>query len=454
MITAHGSVENAVEAVKLGAFDYIEKPFEQEQIRQIVAKAISTHALARAATRRPEEPTGARPLPAGRPVAGDPADLSRSSRRSPTRRRRCSSPASRAPARSWSRARCTSNSSRARRAVHQDQLRGDPQDADGVRAVRLREGRVHRRGRRQAGALRAGRTAARCSSTRSARSRSRCRSSCCACCRSASSSASAASRPSRSTSAWSPRPTATWQQEIAARQLPRGPLLPAQRRAASTCPPLRERREDIPLLVEHFIAKFNERLKKQITGVGRTRSSAWSRYPWPGNIRELENVIERTILFCEGPTDRARRPAGIAAAARDRGAPSRTCRRRLPVAARRRQRRRGAAGRRRGRLAQGGGARRDRARRARADRKAPRRDRRQRHPGRAQAQDLAQEPADQDEGARAPDRLEPGTGKKVGRGSGCVIVGHRLGCRHLSRSCPRQCSLSWCWWPRRHAGPR
>src|SRR5688572_31574667 len=57
MITAHGSVENAVEAVKLGAFDYIEKPFDQEQIRQIVAKALRTHALARRDA-RPEEVTG------------------------------------------------------------------------------------------------------------------------------------------------------------------------------------------------------------------------------------------------------------------------------------------------------------------------------------------------------------------------------------------------------------
>src|SRR3954462_420044 len=47
MITAHGSVENAVEAVKLGAFDYLEKPFEQEQIRQVVTKAMNTYALAR-----------------------------------------------------------------------------------------------------------------------------------------------------------------------------------------------------------------------------------------------------------------------------------------------------------------------------------------------------------------------------------------------------------------------
>src|SRR5436190_1789388 len=57
MITAHGSVENAVEAVKLGAFDYLEKPFEQEQIRQVVAKALSTYTLARRDA-RPEEPSG------------------------------------------------------------------------------------------------------------------------------------------------------------------------------------------------------------------------------------------------------------------------------------------------------------------------------------------------------------------------------------------------------------
>jgi len=57
MITAHGSVENAVEAVKLGAFDYLEKPFEQEQIRQVVSKALNTYALARRDA-RPEEPSG------------------------------------------------------------------------------------------------------------------------------------------------------------------------------------------------------------------------------------------------------------------------------------------------------------------------------------------------------------------------------------------------------------
>src|SRR4051812_21120900 len=51
MITAHGSVDNAVEAVKLGAFDYIEKPFEQAQIRQVVDKAVRTHARAQESPR-------------------------------------------------------------------------------------------------------------------------------------------------------------------------------------------------------------------------------------------------------------------------------------------------------------------------------------------------------------------------------------------------------------------
>jgi DNA-binding NtrC family response regulator len=71
-------------------------------------------------------------------------------------------------------------------------------------------------------------------------------------------------------------------------------------------PPLRERREDIPLLVEHFITKFNDRLKKQITGISTAAIACLTAYEWPGNIRELENLMERTMLFCEGPEIQAR----------------------------------------------------------------------------------------------------------------------------------------------------
>jgi len=70
-------------------------------------------------------------------------------------------------------------------------------------------------------------------------------------------------------------------------------------------PPLRERREDIPLLVEHFRQKYNARLKKNVERIEDDALAALSGYSWPGNIRELENVLERTILFAEQPVIRA-----------------------------------------------------------------------------------------------------------------------------------------------------
>ncbi|MDX2089501.1 MAG: sigma-54 dependent transcriptional regulator [Kofleriaceae bacterium] len=62
-------------------------------------------------------------------------------------------------------------------------------------------------------------------------------------------------------------------------------------------PPLRKRSGDIPLLVQHIIKKFNERLRKQISGIADDALAALESHAWPGNIRELENVLERTILF-------------------------------------------------------------------------------------------------------------------------------------------------------------
>jgi two-component system response regulator AtoC len=71
-------------------------------------------------------------------------------------------------------------------------------------------------------------------------------------------------------------------------------------------PPLRDRREDIPLLADHFITKFNSRLRKEITGISAEAIACLGTYNWPGNIRELENLMERTMLFCEGPQIEAR----------------------------------------------------------------------------------------------------------------------------------------------------
>ncbi len=65
-------------------------------------------------------------------------------------------------------------------------------------------------------------------------------------------------------------------------------------------PPLRDRKEDIPLLVKHFIEKFKTRLGRAVTGIGKDALNILVNYRWPGNIRELENVTERCILFTEG----------------------------------------------------------------------------------------------------------------------------------------------------------
>jgi len=64
-------------------------------------------------------------------------------------------------------------------------------------------------------------------------------------------------------------------------------------------PPLRERKEDIPLLVNHFLEKYRERLNKEIKGIRPDALQSLMDYSWPGNVRELENVIERTMVLTE-----------------------------------------------------------------------------------------------------------------------------------------------------------
>ncbi|MDO5552312.1 MAG: sigma 54-interacting transcriptional regulator [Planctomycetia bacterium] len=63
-------------------------------------------------------------------------------------------------------------------------------------------------------------------------------------------------------------------------------------------PPLRERPEDIALLTEYFIHRLNKTMGRQVIGISNSVFRIFSRYAWPGNIRELENVLERSIVFC------------------------------------------------------------------------------------------------------------------------------------------------------------
>jgi formate hydrogenlyase transcriptional activator len=70
-------------------------------------------------------------------------------------------------------------------------------------------------------------------------------------------------------------------------------------------PPLRERREDIPLLVRHFVQQFSRRMNRGVESIPSETMNALVRYDWPGNIRELQNVIERAVIVSTGPVLRA-----------------------------------------------------------------------------------------------------------------------------------------------------
>ncbi len=67
-------------------------------------------------------------------------------------------------------------------------------------------------------------------------------------------------------------------------------------------PPLRQRLDDLPALVDHFVQKFAQRLGKRISGVDADAMTELKRYHWPGNVRELENTIERAVVLTTGPT--------------------------------------------------------------------------------------------------------------------------------------------------------
>jgi len=68
-----------------------------------------------------------------------------------------------------------------------------------------------------------------------------------------------------------------------------------------TLPPLRERSEDIPLLVQHFVRKYASRMNKEVGHISEGSMELLRQHDWPGNIRELQNFIERAVIMCSGP---------------------------------------------------------------------------------------------------------------------------------------------------------
>jgi transcriptional regulator with GAF, ATPase, and Fis domain len=67
-------------------------------------------------------------------------------------------------------------------------------------------------------------------------------------------------------------------------------------------PPLRNRKEDIPMLVEYFVKRYAEKARKQITKIDKNALKLCRSYHWPGNIRELQNIVERSVILCTGDT--------------------------------------------------------------------------------------------------------------------------------------------------------
>jgi two-component system, NtrC family, response regulator AtoC len=295
MITAHGSVENAVEAVKLGAFDYLEKPFEQEQIRQVVAKAMNTYTLARRDA-RPEEPSvrGRFRLVGQAPairqiygvvekVASTPSTVlitgeSGTGKELIARALHENSARHAGPF-------IKINCAAIPKTLMESELFGYEKGAF-TGAVGAKPGRFELAHggtlfldeigeipvEMQVKLLRVLQESEfeRVGGIKTIKVDVR-------------------------------LVTATNRdlvQDISAGSF-REDLYYRLNVVPIHIPPLRERREDIPLLVEHFLAKFNDRLKKQIDSVSADAISRLISYHWPGNIRELENLMERTMLFCE-----------------------------------------------------------------------------------------------------------------------------------------------------------
>src|SRR5687767_6542350 len=296
MITAHGSVENAVEAVKLGAFDYIEKPFDQEQIRQVVDKALKTHAYARRDA-RPEEPVAR-----GRfrlvgeshairqvyavieKVANTPSTVlitgeSGTGKELIARALHEYSSRHKGPF-------IKINCAAIPKTLMESELFGYEKGAF-TGAVGAKPGRFELahggtlfldeigeipvemqvkllRVLQESEFERVG---------------------------------------GIKTIKVDVRLVTATNRDLAAELQTGGfreDLYYRLNVVPIHLPPLRDRREDIPLLVSHFITKFNDRLRKEITHIEPAAVDRLVSYNWPGNIRELENVIERTMLFCEG----------------------------------------------------------------------------------------------------------------------------------------------------------
>ncbi|MEM7157742.1 MAG: sigma-54 dependent transcriptional regulator [Myxococcota bacterium] len=303
LLTAHGSVDSAVEAVKAGAFDYLEKPFEIEQVKRVLAKALATRARSGASVGKvTPEPTPSDPSEEVGMIGSSPQmlrvrEIVRTAAASPTtvliagesgtgkelvaRALHLGSPRREAP---FIRVNCAAIP----KDLTESELFGHERGAF-TGAVSSRQGRFELADggtlfldevseiplEIQVKLLRAIQESEfeRVGGTKTNRVDVR---------------LIAASNRNLEADIKSGR----FREDLYYRLA----VVPID------LPSLRDRIEDLPALIEHFVGRCNDRLDKQVTGFSPEALETLSQYPWPGNIRELENLVERMVLFASGPT--------------------------------------------------------------------------------------------------------------------------------------------------------
>ena len=287
VMSAQNTLLTAVKATERGAFEYLPKPFDLRELVSVVERALSAPQERRCADAE-EEAEEQLPLIGRSPAMQEiyrvdrPADGHRPDGHDHRRKRHRQGAGGPRAARFRQ---------APLRAVCRDQHGRDPARADRERAVRPREGGLHRRdGARRSDASSRPR-AARCFSTRSATCRSKRRPGCCACCRRANITAVGGRAPIRV----DVRIIAATHRDLPQliRQgLFREDLFYRLNVAPIRLPPLRERSADIPALVRHF-ASLAAREGLPLKRLDDAAMERLRRYRWPGNVRELENLVRR-----------------------------------------------------------------------------------------------------------------------------------------------------------------
>ncbi len=304
LLTAHGSVDSAVEAVKAGAFDYLEKPFDIEQVKQVLGRAVATRARAGASVGKappedaaPSDPSDEVGMIGSSPQMRQVREIVRTAAASPTtvliagesgtgkelvaRALHLGSPRREAP---FIRVNCAAIPA----GLTESELFGHERGAF-TGAVSSRQGRFELADggtlfldevseiplESQVKLLRALQESEfeRVGGTKTVKVNVR---------------LIAASNRDLEADIKSGR----FREDLYYRLA----VVPIR------LPALRDRIDDLPALIAHFVSRCNERLDKRVEGFSTAALEALGRYPWPGNIRELENLVERMVLFASGPT--------------------------------------------------------------------------------------------------------------------------------------------------------